>query len=70
MLRPSSLPLRSSVITIAMLASESKEGIAMKAADLLSLGGFLPPAPVQAATTITVRYLGLPGDPAVTAYFD
>jgi 2-keto-4-pentenoate hydratase len=38
--------------------------------DLLSLGGFFPPAPTQAVTTITVKYLGLPGDPGVTTHFD
>lgn len=47
-----------------------KDGIALKAGDLLSLGGFFPPAPTAPGTTITVKYLGLAGDPAVTVHFD
>lgn len=47
-----------------------KEGIALKPGDLLSLGGYLPPAPTQPGTSITVRYLGLPGDPSVTVHFE
>ena len=43
-----------------------KDGIALKPGDLLSLGGFIPPAPTQAGTAITIKYLGLPGDPTVT----
>lgn len=47
-----------------------RDGIALKPGDLLSLGGFLASAPVQAGTTIAVRYLGLSGNPAVTVHFD
>lgn len=47
-----------------------RDGIAVKPGDLLSLGGFLASAPTQAGTTMTVRYRGLPGDPAVTVHFD
>jgi 2-oxo-hept-3-ene-1,7-dioate hydratase len=47
-----------------------KEGIELKPGDILSLGGYIPPSPVQAGTSITVRYIGLPGDPAVTVHFD
>lgn len=47
-----------------------KEGIALKPGDLLSLGGYLPPAPTQPGTSITVRYLGLPGDPSVTVHLE
>lgn len=47
-----------------------KDGIALKPGDLLSLGGFFPPAPTKPGTAITVRYLGLPGDPAVTVQFE
>jgi len=47
-----------------------KEGIALKPGDLLSLGGYLPPAPTQPGTSITVKYLGLPGDPSVTVHFE
>lgn len=47
-----------------------RDGIALKAGDLLSLGGFLGSAPTRAGTSITVRYGGLPGNPSVTAHFD
>ncbi len=47
-----------------------KDGIDLKPGDLLSLGGFLASAPVPPGSTITVRYLGLPGNPAVTVHFD
>lgn len=47
-----------------------KEGIALKPGDLLSLGGYIPPAPTQPGTSITVKYLGLPGDPSVTVHFE
>ncbi len=47
-----------------------KEGIALRPGDLLSLGGYIPIAPTQAGTSITVKYLGLPGDPSVTVHFE
>lgn len=47
-----------------------KDGVALKPGDVLSLGGFLPPAPTQPGTSITVKYLGLPGNPAVTVQFE
>lgn len=47
-----------------------KDGIALKPGDLLSLGGYIPPTPTQPGTTITVKYLGLPGDPAVTVHLE
>lgn len=47
-----------------------RDGIVLQPGDLLSLGGFLASAPTQAGTTMTVKYLGLPGDPAVTVHFD
>jgi 2-oxo-hept-3-ene-1,7-dioate hydratase len=47
-----------------------KDGVALKPGDLLSLGGYIPPAPTQPGTTITVKYLGLPGDPAVTVHLE
>jgi 2-keto-4-pentenoate hydratase len=46
-----------------------KEAIALKPGDLLSLGGYAL-APTQAGTSITVKYLGLPGDPSVTVHFE
>jgi 2-oxo-hept-3-ene-1,7-dioate hydratase len=53
-----------------LAASLEKEGIRLEPGDLLSLGGYIPLAPVQPGTSITVRYLGLPGDPSVTAHFE
>ncbi len=47
-----------------------QDGIVLKPGDLLSLGGFRASAPVQPHSTITVRYLGLPGNPTVTVHFD
>lgn len=47
-----------------------KHGITLKPGDLLSLGSYSPPAPTQPATSITVKYLGLPGDPSVTVHFE
>lgn len=47
-----------------------RDGVELKAGDQLSLGGFLGSSPSQPATSITVRYRGLPGEPAVTVHFD
>jgi 2-oxo-hept-3-ene-1,7-dioate hydratase len=47
-----------------------KDGVALKPGDLLSLGGYIPPTPTQPGTTITVKYVGLPGDPAVTVHLE
>jgi 2-keto-4-pentenoate hydratase len=46
-----------------------RNGIRLKAGDVLSLGSFLPAQPPKPATTGAVRYIGLPGDPAVTVRF-
>jgi len=46
-----------------------EEGGSLKPGDLLSLGSFVPPAPTEAGTSITVRYVGMPGDPSVTVHF-
>jgi 2-oxo-hept-3-ene-1,7-dioate hydratase len=46
-----------------------QEGVSLKSGDLLSLGSFVPPAPTKAGTSITVRYVGMPGDPSVTVRF-
>jgi 2-oxo-hept-3-ene-1,7-dioate hydratase len=53
-----------------MAQALKKEGIVLKPGDLLSLGGFIPPAPTQPGTSIAVKYLGLPGDPSVTVHFE
>lgn len=47
-----------------------RDGIELRPGDLLSLGGFLASTPTEAGTSMTVRYRGLPGDPAVTVHFD
>ncbi len=46
-----------------------RSGIRLKAGDVLSLGTFSPPLPARAATSLTVRYTGLPGDPEVAVRF-
>ena len=43
-----------------------KDGITLKEGDLLSLGGYIPPQPTKAGMKVQVRYIGLPGDPAVS----
>lgn len=47
-----------------------RDGVVLKPGDLLSLGGFLASMPVQPRTGISVRYLGLPGNPIVEVYFE
>jgi 2-keto-4-pentenoate hydratase len=47
-----------------------RDGVTLRPGDLLSLGGYIPPSPTQAGTSITVRYVGLPGDPSVTVHFE
>jgi 2-oxo-hept-3-ene-1,7-dioate hydratase len=47
-----------------------KAGTVLKPGDLLSLGAFRPPSPPRQNSTITVRYVGLPGDPAVSVHFE
>lgn len=46
-----------------------RSGIRLKAGDMLSLGAFSPPLPARAATSLTVRYVGLPGDPELSVRF-
>lgn len=53
-----------------MAKALKQDGVTLKPGDLLSLGGYLPPAPTQPGTRITVKYLGLPGDPSVTVHFE
>lgn len=43
-----------------------KDGITLKKGDLLSLGGYIPPQPTKPGMKVQVRYIGLPGDPAVS----
>jgi 2-keto-4-pentenoate hydratase len=47
-----------------------RAGIELRAGDQLSLGGFISSQPTQPNTRISVRYVGLPGDPVVSVAFD
>lgn len=44
-------------------------GVALRAGDLLSLGAFGPPLEPRSRQALEVRYVGLPGDPAVHVLF-
>jgi len=46
-----------------------KSRVKLKPGDLLSLGSFAPPLPPWPGLAVTVRYEGLPGNPAVTVRF-
>jgi 2-keto-4-pentenoate hydratase len=46
-----------------------KSRIRLKPGDLLSLGSFTPPLPPRPGLGVTVRYEGLPGNPAVSVRF-
>ena len=46
-----------------------KSRIKLKPGDMLSLGSFAPPIPPRPGLAVTVRYEGLPGDPAVSVRF-
>jgi 2-keto-4-pentenoate hydratase len=68
---PGSAIMDNPVVAAMWIARALREqGIELKPGDVLSLGGYLPPSPVQPGTRITVRYLGLPGDPSVTVSFE
>ena len=52
------------------LAQElGKSGIKLKAGDLLSLGSFTAPMNPRPGLSVTVRYVGLPGNPEVSVRF-
>lgn len=44
-------------------------GIPLRPGDLLSLGGFMPPAAPAPGMQLEVRYQGLPGNPVVVVHF-
>lgn len=46
------------------------EGVALKAGDIVSLGSIIPPTPVKAGETVTVRYHVLGAPAVVTARFE
>tara|TARA_S200000501_G_C20680076_1_gene680311 strand:+ start:22 stop:894 length:873 start_codon:yes stop_codon:yes gene_type:complete len=53
------------------LAKElKKDGINLKAGDLISLGGFIPPVPTKPGMKVKVQYFGLPNDPVLTVDFN
>lgn len=52
-----------------LAADLAKSGVTLKPGDVLSLGAFSPPLPPRSGTAVTVRYHGLPGNPAVTVRF-
>ncbi|HZV55628.1 MAG TPA: hypothetical protein VFF82_11870 [Rhodocyclaceae bacterium] len=47
-----------------------RDGIELKPGDLLSLGGFLPSAPVEPGTSISVTYMGLHDNPVAVVHFE
>jgi len=47
----------------------ARAGIKLKSGDVLSLGSFTAPRQPQPGLAVTVRYVGLPGDPAVSVRF-
>jgi 2-keto-4-pentenoate hydratase len=47
----------------------ARAGIKLKSGDVLSLGSFTAPLPTRPGLAVTVRYLGLPGDPTVSVRF-
>lgn len=52
------------------LAQElARSGIKLKTGDVLSLGSFTAPMPSRPGLGVTVRYEGLPGNPAVSVHF-
>jgi len=52
------------------LAQElARSGIKLKPGDVLSLGSFTAPMPARPGLGVTVRYEGLPGNPAVSVQF-
>jgi 2-keto-4-pentenoate hydratase len=44
-------------------------GTRLKAGDLISVGSFTPLTPPKSGQTVTARYEGLPGNPAVSVSF-
>lgn len=47
-----------------------RSGVTLKAGDLVSVGSIGPLKPPQPGMRVTVRYLGLPGDPEVSVAFE
>ena len=59
-------------INVVMWMAEAlkKDGVTLKPGDLLDLGGYLPPAPPEPGTSISLKYIGLTGNPSVTVHFE
>lgn len=53
-----------------LVADLERAGVRLRPGDLLSLGAFVPPVPPRPGLQMTVRYEGLPGDPAVGVRFE
>ena len=41
----------------------------LKPGDLLDLGGYIPPGPMQPGSTVKVKYMGFPDEPTLTVKF-
>ena len=46
-----------------------KNGVTLKPGDLLDLGGYINPGPMEPGSTVKASYLGFPGNPTVTVHF-
>src|SRR5262249_36376104 len=53
-----------------MAQALNKAGIALKPGDLLDLGGYLPPGTPHPGASVSVKYIGLTGNPSVIVHFD
>jgi 2-oxo-hept-3-ene-1,7-dioate hydratase len=52
-----------------MAKNLKKDGVTLKPGDLLDLGGYLVPGPMQPGSTVNVKYNGFPGEPTLTVHF-
>lgn len=59
-------------VNVAMWMAQrlKRDGVTLKPGDLLDLGGYVGPGPMQPGSTVTVKYLGFPGNPTVVANFE
>src|SRR5262245_10404424 len=56
-------------VVLWMARNLKKDGVTLKPGDLLDLGGYVPPGPMQPGSTVNVKYNGFPGDPTLTIRF-
>src|SRR5262245_1418897 len=52
-----------------MAKNIKKDGVTLKPGELLDLGGYLVPGPMQPGSTVRVKYVGFPGEPTLTVKF-